>query len=77
MAFCILIEKISETPTEATFRFYDTGYPEEAGELRLDKSDESITMTKQTRETFFLRAARKVTTHFREGSLPDRMSWAS
>jgi hypothetical protein len=77
VAFYILIEKIGESDTEATFRFFDTGYPDEVGELRLDKSDARITMTKPTREAFFMRAAQKVSKHHREGHLPQEMCWAS
>lgn len=77
MAFYILIEKIAESDTEATFWFFDTGYPNEVGELRLYKSDARITMTKPTREAFFFRAAQKVAKHHREGNLPQEMCWGS
>lgn len=77
MAFYILIEKIAESETEATFRFFDTAYPNEAGELRLDKSDARITMTKPTRDAFFVRAAQKVAKLHHDGHLPQEMCWAS
>ena len=77
MAFYIRIEKLTETAQEATFRFYDTGYPNEAGELRLDKADESITMVKETRQSYFVRAARKVAIAHKAGLLPDFLEWAS
>jgi hypothetical protein len=77
MAFHIHIEKLTETATEATFRFYDTAYPNEVGELQLNKADESITMLKETRQTFFLRAARKVAVAYKTGSLPNFLEWAS
>jgi hypothetical protein len=77
MAFYIRIEKLTETAQDATFRFYDTAYPNEAGELRLDKASESITMTKATREAFFTRAARKVAVAHKSGALPDILEWAS
>jgi hypothetical protein len=77
VAFHILIEKISETDKEAHYRFYDTAYPAEVGELRLDKITESIEMTKPSREVFFSRAATKIAHHFRGGSLPESTCWAS
>jgi len=77
LAFYILIDKISETEREAFFRFYDTAYPDEVGELRLDKVTEAIEMTKPSRDAFFNRAAIKVARHFRDGSLPESTCWAS
>ena len=77
MAFYILIDKISETESEAFYRFYDTGYPDEIGELRLDKATETIEMTKPSREAFFNRASTKIARHFRDGSLPESTCWAS
>ncbi|MDO5692888.1 MAG: hypothetical protein Q4G70_10470 [Pseudomonadota bacterium] len=77
MAFYILIDKISETEKEAFYRFHDTAYPDEAGELRLDKTTHAIEMTKPTRQAFFNRAAHKVASHFRDGKLPERTCWAS
>ena len=77
MAFYIRIEKLTDTAQEATFRFYDTAYPEEVGELRLNKADEEISMVKPTRQTFFVRAARKVAIAYTAGPLPDFLEWAS
>ncbi|KRG76312.1 hypothetical protein ABB30_09965 [Stenotrophomonas ginsengisoli] len=77
MAFYILIDKVLETESEALYRFYDTAHPDEVGELRLDKTSETIEMTKPSREVFFNRAATKIARHFREGSLPDSTCWAS
>ena len=77
MAFYIRIEKLNETANEATFRFYDTAYPDEAGELRLNKANEEITMIKSTRQAFFVRAARKVAVAHKSGLLPDFLEWAS
>lgn len=77
MAFHILIEKISETESDAHYRFYDTAFPDEIGELRLDKCTAAIEMIKATREPFFKRAATKIARHFRDGSLPDKACWAS
>jgi IS1 family transposase len=77
MAFHILIEKLSETDSDATYRFYDSAFPNEDGELRLDKQTESISMTKNTREVFFARAARKVAVAYRSGNLPELLEWAS
>ena len=77
LAFYILIDKISETEREAFFRFHDTAYPDEVGELRLDKVTETIEMTKPSRDAFFNRAAAKVARHFRDGSLPESTCWAS
>lgn len=77
MAFYILIDKVSETEKEAFYRFYDTGYPDEIGELRLDKTTAAIEMTKPAREVLFNRAAAKIARHFRDGSLPESTCWAS
>ncbi len=77
MAFHILIEKLSETDSDATFRFFDSAYPNEVGELRLDKQAESISMTKYTREAFFARAARKVAIAYKSGNLPELLEWTS
>ncbi len=77
MAFYILIDKISESEREAFYRFYDTAYPGEVGELRLDKATNSIEMTKPCREAFFNRAATKVARHFHDGNLPESTCWAS
>jgi len=77
MAFYILIDKISETEAEAFYRFYDTAYPDDIGELRLDKASEAIEMTKPSRDAFFNRAAAKVARHWRDGVLPDSTCWAS
>ena len=77
MAFYILIDKISETESDVHYRFYDTAFPDEAGELRLNKLTETIEMIKTTRETFFNRAATKIARHFRDGNLPDSTYWAS
>lgn len=77
MAFHILIEKLTDTDGEATFRFYDTAYRDEAGELRLNKSTDQIEMIKPSRETFFIRASRKVLVAHKEGKLPDLLEWAS
>jgi hypothetical protein len=77
LAFYILIDKISESEREAFYRFYDTGYPDEVGELRLDKATGSIEMTKPSRDAFFSRAAVTVARHFRDGNLPESACWAS
>lgn len=77
MAFYIRIEKLTDTASEATFRFYDTAFPNEAGELQLNKVDESITMLKETRQAFFVRAARKVAVAHKAGPLPNLLEWAS
>jgi len=77
MAFYILIDKISETDGDVHYRFYDTAFPSEVGELRLDKRTETVEMTKATREPFFRRAATKIARHFRDGDLPERTCWAS
>ncbi len=77
MAFYILIDKISDTEREALFRFYDSAYPDEVGELRLDKVTETIEMTSPCRDAFFSRAATKIAQHFRDGSLPESTCWAS
>jgi hypothetical protein len=77
MAFYIRIEKLRETAHEAKFRFYDTAYPNEAGELHLNKADGSIIMVKATRQTFFLRASRKIAVAHKVGPLPDFLEWAS
>src|SRR4249919_3784906 len=66
MAFYILIDKISETEGDAHYRFYDTAFPDEIGELRLDKRTETVEMVKATREAFFNRAATKIARHFRD-----------
>ncbi len=77
MAFYIRIEKQAESDAEATFLFYDTAYPNEAGELRLDKVGGSVTMTKTTREAFFARAARNVLLAHQAGPIPSLLEWAS
>jgi hypothetical protein len=77
MAFYIIIEKIAETDAAVHYRFYDTGFPDEVGELRLDKRTESIEMIQRTRQAFFHRAAAKISRHFRDGVLPDQTFWAS
>ncbi len=77
MAFHIMIEKTSECEREAVYRFYDTAFANEPGELKLDKVTGIIEMTVPTRETFFQRAAVKVARHYRDGDLPDRTEWAS
>ncbi len=77
MAFYILIDKISETESDVHYRFYDTAFPDEVGELRLDKHTQTIEMVKATRESFFNRAATKIARHFGEGNLPDSTCWAS
>lgn len=77
MAFYILIEKVSESDVEATYSFYDTAFPDEPGELRLDKIDGTIAMTKPTREAFFSRAATKVARCYVNGKMEDRLCWAS
>ena len=77
MAFYIRIEKLEETVSEATFRFYDPAFPNEVGELRLSKVDESITMLKATRQAVFVRAARKVAVAHKAGPLPIFLEWAS
>ena len=55
VAFYILIDKVSETEREAFYRFYDTGYPDEIGELRLDKTTETIEPPRVLRRLFSLR----------------------
>jgi hypothetical protein len=75
--FYILINKVSESETDAVYSFYDTAYPEEKGELRLDKASETIEMTKNSRDSFFQRAARKVILSYRDGKLPEKLCWAS
>jgi hypothetical protein len=77
VAFYIVIDKVAETETEARYNFYDTAYPGEVGELRLDKSTGEIEMTKATREAFFTRAAAKIARHYRQGDLPGSTEWAS
>lgn len=77
MAFCIYIDKLTDTPQEATFRFYDTGSPNEVGELRLDKLNESISMTIPARDALFARAARKVAVAYKAGPLPESLAWES
>lgn len=77
MAFHIIINKISETPADATYRFYDTAYPAEEGEFLLDKESGAITVTKPTREVWFTRAAMKISRYFRDGNIPDSAEWAS
>lgn len=77
MAFHIRIEKLMESDAEALFRFFDTAYPDEIGELRLDKVSGNVTMTKNCRDAFFHRAARKVKLAHEAGQLPELMTWAS
>ena len=77
MAFYIEILKTAESESEAIYTFYDTAYPDEAGELSLDKQKGTIRMTKPTREAFFQRASHKVTKSFQEGKLPEKLIWAS
>lgn len=77
MAFHILIEKLTETEGGVTFRFYETAFPNEVGELYLDKKTELVFMTKGSREVFFQRAARKVAVAYTSRSLLELLEWAS
>lgn len=77
MAFYIRIEKLTDTECNATFRFFDTAYPDEVGELRLNKETDEVEMTKQSRKAFFLRASRKVSVAHKLGELPILIEWAS
>ena len=77
MAFYIRIEKLTESSQEATFRFYDTAFPDEVGELCLNKLDGEIRLIQPTRGAHDARAARKVAVAHRAGPLPDLLVWAS
>jgi hypothetical protein len=77
MAFYICIEKLIETPSEAVFRFYDTAYPNEVGELQLNKENGTVKMIKATREVFYVRAAHKVKVAYKTGAVPNFLEWVS
>ncbi|WNZ56013.1 hypothetical protein QT397_24755 [Microbulbifer sp. MKSA007] len=77
MAFYILINKIEESETEATYSFYDSAYPNDVGELSIDKSNGETSHTKGSNEQYYMRAATKVRKSFKSGELPNQLEWAS
>jgi hypothetical protein len=77
MAFYILVNKVSESKVEAIYSFYDTAYPNDIGELTIDKISGETSHSKGANEQFYMRAATKVRKSFKAGKLPERLEWAS
>lgn len=79
MAFCIEIEKISETVNETIYEFFDMATGK--GRLRLDKASGEVTEVAAApgdgQGHRFQRAAVKVLRHWKEGQLPEKTCWAS
>ena len=79
MAFCIFINKVSETADEAIYEFWE----EEAdvGCLKLDKiagmTFELRQISSANAEAIFTRASWKVLQHFLAGEFPEKTCWAS
>ena len=77
MAFYILINKVSESEEEAVYSFYDSAYPDDVGELVINKLTSTTKHLKGTNERFYMRAATKVIKSFKSGELPEFLEWAS
>ena len=79
MAFCILINKVSETADEAVYDFWED--ETDVGCLKLDKSVGKIIELRRLRaansEAVFTRASWKVLQHFLANEFPDKTCWAS
>lgn len=79
MAIYILIQKLSENDTEANYEFGRDA--DTYGKFTIDKYSGQVTLTEKLPHTdyelVFQRAIRKIQQHWKQGSFPDRTSWAS
>ena len=81
MAFCIRIEKVSETEVEAIFDFFPDATPKRYGRIKLDKMTGTVNeMTGcpgDLNATFFNRAAMKLIQHHLRADYPQITYWES